>query len=106
MLAIAILLLLPSYYTVMEYYFQQTPGKMLTGTVVINEYAEKPSFRICLLRTLCRMVPFEAFSCMETPSRGWHDKWTHTYVVPKKEVAKLKELLQKNNQPATSPSGV
>jgi uncharacterized RDD family membrane protein YckC len=90
-------ILFPGYYTLMEYKFQQTAGKMITNSVVINEFAEKPSFRICLLRTLIRLVPFEGFSCLGTPSRGWHDRWTNTYVVPKDEVPKLKELIAKNN---------
>jgi uncharacterized RDD family membrane protein YckC len=92
-----VLLLLPGYYTIMEFKFQQTPGKMITNSVVINEFAEKPRFRVCLLRTMIRFVPFEGFSCFGTPSRGWHDRWTNTYVVPKDEVQKLKELIAKNN---------
>jgi len=99
-LAITSLILVVSYptiYVFFEYKFQQTPGKMLTNHVVINEYAEKPSLRICMLRTAIRFVPFEAFSCLDSPSRGWHDRWTKTYVVEKKEVEKLKEILIKHN---------
>jgi uncharacterized RDD family membrane protein YckC len=85
----------PVFYAVMEYKFQQTPGKMLTNYVVIDKFANKPDFKTCLLRTLIRFVPFEAFSCLSSPSRGWHDRWTSTYVVHKNEVAKLKLLVNK-----------
>jgi uncharacterized RDD family membrane protein YckC len=98
--SLIIFLMIPIYYTLMEYYFQQTPGKMITGTIVIDNYAEKPDLRTCLLRTLCRFVPFEAFSCISSPSRGWHDKWSNTYVVKKEYALELKALLQKHNAPA------
>lgn len=91
------ILIYPMFYTMMEYHFQQTIGKMLTGHVVINEYAESPSFVTCLLRTCLRIVPFEYLSCTGSPSRGWHDKWSKTYVVPKGDVKKLQKLLQKHN---------
>lgn len=88
----------PAFYTFMEYKYQQTPGKMVTNYVVIDNYANKPNFKTCLLRTLIRFVPFEPFSCLESPSRGWHDKWTKTYVVHKDEAVKLKALLEKENE--------
>jgi len=91
------LLSYPLYYMLAEYKFQQTLGKMLTKSIVINEFAEAPSLSTCLLRTLIRFVPFEGFSCLGSPSRGWHDRWTKTYVVHKDEVPKLKALLIKYN---------
>jgi len=87
----------PLFYAVMEFKFQQTPGKMLTNHLVINKFAEGPDFQTCLLRTLIRLVPFEGFSCLNTPSRGWHDRWTNTYVVHKDEIVKLKSILEKEN---------
>lgn len=98
------ILLYPLFYAVMEYKFQQTPGKMLTNYVVINKLADKPDFKTCLLRTLIRFVPFEPLSCLGSPSRGWHDKWTGTYVVRKDEVAKLKALINKEENNNTHNS--
>ncbi len=96
--ALIVFLLAPAYYTLMEFYFQQTPGKMITGSIVIDSYAQKPDFRICLLRTLIRVVPFEAFSCFGTPCRGWHDSWANTYVVKKEYAKELQELLIKHSE--------
>ena len=87
------LLLYPFMYLICEYYWQQTPGKFLTQTVVINEYAEKPDLRQIALRSLLRLVPFEPFSCFgDNYSHGWHDRWSDTFVVKKEELQKLKEL--------------
>ena len=52
------------YYAVMEVTAGRTFGKMVTGSYVINEYAEKISWSDGLVRTLIRYVPFEAFSCL------------------------------------------
>jgi uncharacterized RDD family membrane protein YckC len=93
--SISALLLWPALYFICEHSWQQTPGKLLTKTVVIDEYANKPSIRKLILRSLIRLVPFEAFSCLgDKYSRGWHDKWSDTYVVTKEELATLKELQQ------------
>ena len=92
-----ILFFYPSLYVFFEYKFQQTPGKMITNYIVINEYAEKPDLRTCILRSLIRFVPFEALSCLGSPSRGWHDRWTKTYVISKTELPKLQAILEKYN---------
>lgn len=78
----------PLYYFFFEALWQRTPGKFLTKTVVINEYAEKPSVGSIILRSLIRLIPFEAFSCFgnrRKQSLGWHDRWSNTYVVPTEE---------------------
>ena len=85
------------FYALFEYYFQQTPGKMVTGYVVIDQYAEEPDLKTCLLRSALRYIPFEPFSCLGSPSRGWHDKWSHTFVVSKEEAWKLKNILDDIN---------
>ena len=87
------LLLYPLMYFVCEYNWQQTPGKFLTKTFVINECGNKPDLRQVALRSLIRLVPIEAFSCLsDNYSYGWHDKWSDTFVVTKEELEKLKTL--------------
>lgn len=83
----------PMYYGVCESIWQSTPGKMLFGRVVINEFAEKPSVGVIAVRSLIRLIPFEAFSCIS--ERGWHDTWPDTWVVHKTEAAALLEARQK-----------
>lgn len=85
--------MLPLYYAVCESVWQSTPGKMLFGRVVINEFAEKPAVGTIAVRSLIRLIPFEAFSCIA--ERGWHDTWTDTWVVHKSEAAALAEARAK-----------
>lgn len=85
-------LIIPVYYALCETIWQSTPGKMLFGRVVINEYAEKPEGTTIIIRSLVRLIPFESFSCFA--ERGWHDRWTDTWVVHKSEAAALAKLRQ------------
>jgi uncharacterized RDD family membrane protein YckC len=97
--AIITLLLYPLMYAICEQLWQKTPGKFLTKTVVIDEYANKPDFGTLLLRSFARLVPFEPFSCWgDTYSRGWHDKWSNTWVVKEEERDELKKLLKDFNE--------
>lgn len=79
------------FYSVFESTIQATPGKLILGYTVIDEYARKPEVSKILLRSIIRWVPFEAFSCLS--DRGWHDKWSKTYVVKKSEKETLQKLL-------------
>lgn len=69
------------YFTICEKSFRgHTVGKLITGTRVIREDGEELRFKDALLRSLCRLVPFEAFSAWS--ERGlWHDVWTKTKVI-------------------------
>ncbi|TAJ12516.1 RDD family protein [Marinilabiliaceae bacterium JC017] len=71
------------YYTFFESLIGQTPGKVITGTVVINKHGVRPEFGDCMIRTLSRLVPFEPISFLGDNSTGWHDAWTETQVVKK-----------------------
>jgi len=97
------LLLYPAFYFFFEYNWQRTPGKFLTKCRVINEYAEKPDLRQTLLRSLLRLVPFEAFSCFaDKYSVGWHDRWSKTVVVPDEEIERIKKIqIEQENSEAT-----
>jgi uncharacterized RDD family membrane protein YckC len=86
--------LIPIYYIVGEYYFQQTIGKFFTNSIVINEYGDRPDFKTVIVRTAIRCIPIEAFSYF-SQNRGWHDRWTDTYVVKKDELERI-ELLMLN----------
>lgn len=69
------------YYFLFETFTARTLAKFITGTIVIDEFGEKPSARTVLIRTLCRLIPFEHFSFLG--DRGWHDSISKTYVVKK-----------------------
>jgi uncharacterized RDD family membrane protein YckC len=68
------------YYTFCERAFKgYTLGKLITGTRAIRDDGQELSFRDAILRSLSRLVPFEAFSGFA--DRPWHDSWTNTSVV-------------------------
>jgi uncharacterized RDD family membrane protein YckC len=69
------------YYVAMESLTGRTLGKMVTKTIVVNEFGQKPSLGQIFKRTFCRFIPFEGFSFLDEKSRGWHDSLSKTYVV-------------------------
>jgi uncharacterized RDD family membrane protein YckC len=75
------------YYTVMEAGLGRTVGKLATGTCVVDAGGRKPSLEMAFKRSISRLVPFEAFSFLGAEPRGWHDRWTETYVVNKKDTS-------------------
>jgi uncharacterized RDD family membrane protein YckC len=69
------------YYAISEKAFRgYTLGKLLTGTRAIREDGEELSFKDAFLRSLSRLVPFEALSIW-FGNGLWHDKWTKTRVI-------------------------
>ena len=68
------------YYTICEKGFKgYTLGKLITGTRAIREDGGELTFKDALLRSLSRIVPFEAFSAFG--GYPWHDSWTKTRVI-------------------------
>ncbi len=69
------------YYLLCETLFKgKTLGKLITKTRAINLDNSKMGFEDTLLRTLCRIIPFEAFSFLGN-GPGWHDKFSDTKVI-------------------------
>lgn len=78
-----------AYYTLMEGLFGLTLGKWITGTRVVDEHGGPPTWRQALLRSLARLIPFEAFSVLlseDGATRGWHDRLPRTRVVLRKSL--------------------
>lgn len=69
---------------IFEAIWQRTPAKFITGTKVVTSTGAKPSVRTILIRTLARFVPFDAISFGGSRVRGWHDRWSGTYVIKAK----------------------
>jgi len=71
------------YYASQEPFSGRTLGKRIAGTKAVNEDGSEMSFNQGLLRTLCRFIPFDAFSFLGGNGRpmGWHDKISKTKVI-------------------------
>ena len=80
LLGIVIILI---YYVSQEAFSGRTLGKLITGTKAVKEDGTELSFGQALGRTLCRFIPFEAFSFFggNGGPRGWHDKIPKTKVI-------------------------
>ncbi|MFI4874305.1 MAG: RDD family protein [Blastopirellula sp. JB062] len=70
------------YFFLMEGMFGRTLGKLASGTKVIDELGNPPTWGQAAGRSLCRFIPFEPFSFFGSGQiRGWHDSIPKTYVV-------------------------
>jgi uncharacterized RDD family membrane protein YckC len=76
------LLVMMSYYIMLEAICGKTLAKFITRTKVVSADGTKPTFAQIVGRTFSRLIPFEAFSFLESCPVGWHDKLSHTRVVP------------------------
>lgn len=74
------IILMAIYYVGFEGTIGRTPGKLVAGTRVVTTEGGAPSILQVLGRTLCRFVPFEAFSAFGG-GQMWHDSWSSTRVV-------------------------
>lgn len=74
------LLMLTSYYVFFEGLWGRTPGKLIFGTVVVDDHGRKPPLGTIIKRTLLRFIPFEPFSLL-LGEQAWHDSMSDTRVV-------------------------
>lgn len=77
-LALVVLFL---YYFIFEGILGKTPGKFITKTKVVTIDGRKPDFQETFIRTICRLIPFDAFSFLGGNGYGWHDSLSKTRVV-------------------------
>lgn len=69
------------YYTVLEGTMGRSLGKWITGTRAVMDDGSPLTFFAAFMRSLCRLIPFEAFSFLGNRASGWHDTLTGTMVV-------------------------
>ena len=72
------------YYIGLESLTGVTIGKLVTGTVVVNERGQRPTTGQVVGRSFAPIIPFDPFSFLSMTSGGWHDTLSKTHVVKKK----------------------
>ncbi|MAW94434.1 MULTISPECIES: RDD family protein [unclassified Leeuwenhoekiella] len=77
-------LIFMAYYVVGEFYFQKTAGKYVTKTIVVTTDGKKPDAGTIIIRTLCRLIPFDRLSFLILKS-GFHDRFSGTTVIREKD---------------------
>ena len=70
----------------------KTIGKIIMGTRVVTDDGFVPSTNQFLIRSISRIVPFDALSFFG--SVGWHDKWSDTRVVKNKDLESNRIFLE------------
>ena len=86
------------YYGLIETFTSRTLGKYITKTKVIMYDGSKPNARTILLRTVCRLIPFDHFSFLGSTARGWHDSLSKTYVIDVKKYEAAVQLKTSFNE--------
>ena len=62
--------------------FGKSPAKFLTGTTVVSVDGSKPNFGSIVLRSLCRLVPFDQLSILIGKNDYcWHNSWSQIEAV-------------------------
>lgn len=69
------------YYFIFESLSFRSLGKHATNTIVIMNNGQAPTPKDVLIRSLCRIIPFDGLSFLGTNGKGWHDVLSKTYVV-------------------------
>jgi uncharacterized RDD family membrane protein YckC len=82
------------YYFFQEAFWGKTLGKLIIGTKILNNDYTKVSVKNAFARTICRFIPFEAFSFLggDSKPQGWHDKLSNTIVVLERKNVQRKQL--------------
>lgn len=72
------------YYWAFEALTGRTIGKYITRTKIVKEDGSKPDGINVLGRSFSRLIPFDAFSFLGSPGKGWHDSIPKIYVIDDK----------------------
>ena len=72
-----------AYYAIMEIKFQKTVGKFITKTKVVKIDGTKPENSDIIMRTFCRLIPFDRLSFLFVKN-GIHDFLSKTKVIKDK----------------------
>ena len=74
------------YFTLSEWMLGKTIGKLVTGTIVVNELGQPPTFKQMLKRTALRFLPWDCITYLSGSKTGWHDRFSGTTVVRRKSL--------------------
>jgi len=70
------------YYSLFEYLTDgKSIGKYITKTRAVKNDGSPMEFDTTMTRTLCRLIPFDAFSYLGNKKSGWHDRFSDTIVI-------------------------
>ena len=71
------------YYLILELFFRQTIGKMITKTIVVKKDGKRANFLNILIRSFLRLIPIDNISYLFGTERGFHDVLSSTKLIKK-----------------------
>lgn len=72
------------YYWAFESLTDKSLGKFITRTRIVKEDGSSPNAMNVLGRSFSRLIPFDHFSFLGAPGKGWHDSVPKIYVINEK----------------------
>jgi len=88
------IILYPAYYFLFEFTLQFSSGKAILKRIVVDEYGNKRTVKQIFILSISLCVPLEVFFCFGRT--GWHDDWSDTFVLRRKDFLNLKLARQIN----------
>lgn len=86
------------YYMIMETMTGRSFGKYATNTKVFMQDGSEPEPYAVFIRSVSRLIPFEAFSFLGEHAKGWHDTLAKTVVVDLKKYNQELEMADSINE--------
>ena len=86
------------YFMIMESLTGRSIGKYVTDTKVLMADGSEPEPYAIFIRSISRLIPFEAFSFLGDVPKGWHDTISKTVVVDLKKYNQEIEMANSINE--------
>jgi uncharacterized RDD family membrane protein YckC len=86
------------YFMIMESLTGRSIGKYVTNTKVLMADGTEPEPYAIFIRSVSRLIPFEAFSFLGDVPKGWHDTLSKTVVVDIKKYNQEYEMANSINE--------
>ncbi|WP_188362941.1 RDD family protein [Flavobacterium orientale] len=86
------------YYMIMESITGRSLGKYVTNTKVLMADGTQPEPYAIFIRSISRLIPFNAFSFLGNLPKGWHDTLSKTVVVDIKKYNQEREMASSINE--------
>jgi RDD family len=88
------------YYCLTEGLTGRSPAKWITGTIVVRaDNFEHPGFGHMILRSLCRLIPFNHLSIFWGNGIMWHDSLSGTITADVSSAARMPSALASDPEP-------
>ena len=82
-----------TYFFICESIWTTSLGKKIMKHKIITSDFNKFDVSTALIRSFCRIIPFDSLTCLGNYSYGLHDKLSNTFVVSESEYGRIQKLI-------------